>query len=184
MQHNQINELAVQSQTVATTADLARFALELERIRTQYIDASSALSDARRDEDAARDAHNKAATVAALDRVVANAQAMFDLFDQFAWLAAEIQPLTSTEQKLALLASDATLAPAFRLRVSIPELVLAGVDGTEDALSTLHQLIRWGCDDTAKLCTQKARESRDWLAAEMLAENRGCVVCDTAADWQ
>lgn len=172
------------NQSTAAPADLVRFALELERIRTGYLETHNKLIEARIEEDAARNAYDKIGTVKALGRVVSYAQKTFDLFDQFAALAVEIQPVTSTEQKLELLASQAGLAPAFRPRVSIPELILAGVDGPERAMQPLRQLIAWGTDDAAKLGTQRARESRDWLAAELAAEERGCVVCDPAEGHQ
>jgi hypothetical protein len=167
----------------ATPADLVRFAYELERIRTGYLAAHNALTVARADEDRCRDAYDKIGTVDALGRVVAHAQTTFDLFNQFASLAVEIQPVTSTEQKLKLLASDAGLAPEFRPRVSIPELILAGVDGTEGALSGLRQLMVWGTDDMTKLGAQRARESRDWLQAELDAGERGATLLEPAEGW-
>jgi hypothetical protein len=167
----------------ATIADLTRFALELEAIRVQYAEASIAMSKALYDEDDARNANDKPGTVAALHRVVAHGQAKFDLFDRFATLAVEIQTVTSTEQKLELLAAQAKLASAFRSRVSIPELVLAGVDAADGEVSTLHHLIRWGVDDTVKLHLQRTRESRDWLASELAAEERGATLLDPAEGW-
>jgi hypothetical protein len=173
----------MQTQTTATRADLVRFAYQLERIRTGYQEAHNKLVEARIEEDAARDAYDKIGTVEALGRVVAYAQKTFDLFDQFAALAVEIQPVTSTEQKLELLASQAGLASAFRPRVSIPELILAGVDGTDGAMGPLRQLMVWGTDDAAKLGAQRAREARDWLKSEIDAAERGCAVCEPAEGW-
>lgn len=174
----------MQTQSTATRADLVRFALELERIRTGYLEAHNNLVEARIEEHAARDAYDKIRTVEALGSVVAYTQKTFDLFDEFVALAGEIQPVTSTEQKLELLASHAGLAPEFRPRVSVPELILAGVDGTEGALSGLRQLMAWATDDASKLGAQRARESIDWLKSEIDAEERGCVVCDPADGWQ
>jgi len=166
------------NQSIATPADLVRFAFEIDRIHMGYLVTRNALSEARRIEGECSDRGDRRGVFNALKRVVERTQTTFDLWVQFVLIAVETDQVTSLAQRLELLAADARLAPAFRATATIGYLIRAGVDGEEGSLGPLHQLILWGTDPMVRLCAQRAREELGWLRAGLLAEERGAILSD------
>ena len=162
----------------ATTADLMRFAYELERIRQSYLVARDAISEHRRAEDAASERGDRRGVIEALEFVVGWTQTTFDLYAQFCILVAEIDPATSVAQKLAVIGAPVELESSFEPSAGIVDMLGAGVDSTPGAPGGLHQLRLWGSDEGVRLCAQRVRASLGWLRATLGVEERGAVVCE------
>lgn len=167
----------------ATTADLMRFAYELERIRQSYLAARDAIAEHRRSEDAARNRGDRRAVIEALEWIVGWTQATVDLYAQFRILEAEIDPVTSLAQRLAIIGAPLELEAVFDTTEGIASMLGAAIDSTPHQLGGLHQLLALVRDESARLSLRKARQSRDWLAAELSAEQRGAILAVCADGW-
>lgn len=167
----------------ATIADLLRFAIELERIRQTYLAARDAIDEHRRAEEAARDRGDRRAVIEALDYVIGWSQEAFDHCAQFQVLAAEVDMTTTVAQRLAIIGAPLELESSFDPSEGIVCMLGAAIDSTPHELGGLYQLLAFVGDEGVRLSVQKARESRDWLKAELSAEQRGAILADCAEGW-